>query len=280
MTSLRHKLDSYRVEFESRLQSEFDRWEDWPETLRKATAHSLFGGGKRVRPILTFLVAASRGATAEDVFPWALAIELIHTYSLIHDDLPAMDDDDLRRGRPTCHIVFGEANAILAGDALLTQAFLTISALVKDARTSQSLVKLLANSAGGAGMVGGQIHDMSGQLSDVAQIRYMQSLKTGALITAAIEGAAILLDVEYEQQLLYRRLGNQIGSLFQITDDLLDLDEDGTDDGKNLINHLSIEQIEELRDRTADSGRATLTQINGHHDDLLNFIELIRIRTV
>lgn len=280
MTNLSHTLDKYRIEFESRLQAEFDSWDRWPETLRKASAHSLFGGGKRVRPILAFLVANSRGASVGSVFPWALAVELVHTYSLIHDDLPAMDDDEMRRGRPTCHMVFGEANAILAGDALLTQAFSIVAGRVHESRTSQSLVKLLSESAGGAGMVGGQIYDMSGRLEDLDQIRSMQSLKTGALIRAAIEGTAILLEVDYEDQLIYRSLGDHIGSLFQITDDLLDLDEDGTDDGKNLINHLSIEEIERLRDQTAESAQAKLVQLSGHHDDLLAFIEFIRIRTI
>ena len=248
--------------------------------LLDASSHALFGGGKRVRPTLAFLVAASRGATPKDVFPWAFAVELIHTYSLIHDDLPAMDNDDVRRGRPTCHVVFGDANAILAGDSLLTQAFFIISSLVEEPKSSQLLVKLLSEAAGGAGMVGGQIHDMSGRLDNIEKIRHMQSLKTGALIRAAIEGASIMLNVEPEQQGFYRSLGEKIGALFQITDDILDLDEDGTDDGKNLSNHISFERILAMRDETADSAKATLCKIDCIHDDLLAFIEHLRTRTV
>lgn len=156
------------------------------EEIVKAMDYSLSSGGKRIRPVIAIFAAKSLGAGSESVMPYAAAIELIHTYSLIHDDLPCMDNDDLRRGRPTNHKVFGEATAVLAGDALLNFAFET--ALMADTEPEKkiALLKIIARSAGLYGMIGGQILDMEGEKRKLAadEIRLMQNLKTGALIKA------------------------------------------------------------------------------------------------
>ena len=190
MSTLREMMGEARADFDEALRIEFESWL-WPETLKDAVEHVLFGGGKRVRAVLALMVGDALGGRREYVLPWAIAVEMIHTYSLVHDDLPCMDDDDIRRGRPTCHIVYGEANAVLAGDALLTRAFGVVAAGPWSAEETLALIKVLDQASGGAGMVGGQVHDIGGHLETLEDVEMMQRLKTGALITAAAEGGAL-----------------------------------------------------------------------------------------
>ena len=193
--------------------------------LRRAIRYSLLGGGKRLRPILALAAGEVAGASVRAVLPFACALELVHTYSLVHDDLPAMDDDDLRRGRPTSHRRFGEGTAILVGDALLTEAF----GLMAEARSvapvrALAAVGELARAAGEAGMVGGQALDLAsaGRPATLAQVRVIHRRKTGALFTAAVRIGALAGGAS---SVLLRRLttyGEQLGLCFQIADDIAD----------------------------------------------------------
>lgn len=204
------------------------------EEIVKAMDYSLSSGGKRIRPVIAIFAAKSLGAGSESVMPYAAAIELIHTYSLIHDDLPCMDNDDLRRGRPTNHKVFGEATAVLAGDALLNFAFET--ALMADTEPEKkiALLKIIARSAGLYGMIGGQILDMEGEKRKLAadEIRLMQKLKTGALIKAA---AAIGAVAAGERKEFFDVYAENLGLAFQLKDDILDVTATTEELGKPVL---------------------------------------------
>lgn len=210
--------------------------------LAEAMRYSLEAGGKRVRPLLCLLAAESVGGTAEAALGGALALEYVHTYSLIHDDLPAMDDDDLRRGKPTCHKVYGEAHAILAGDGLLTEAF---GVLARDGRIPALLrleaVALLAEAAGWRGMVGGQALDLeAGQpprresTSTLDHLRLIHRLKTGALLRASMEMGAVLGGADPAHRATLREAGALLGLAFQIQDDILDATATEADLGKRV----------------------------------------------
>jgi len=209
---------------EAELRRRLPAHRDIPGKLRAAMEHSLFAGGKRLRPALCLAAAEAVGGRREDALPGACALEMVHTYSLIHDDLPAMDDDDLRRGKPTCHVAFGEAAAILAGDALLTEAFATLAASPADAGRVKRAVAVLANAAGATGMVGGQQLDLDGegQTATVEAATAIHLRKTAALLQAAVLVGAVLAGSSgYEQQAL-GRYGQALGLAFQVADDVLD----------------------------------------------------------
>jgi len=196
--------------------------------LHAAMSYSVLNGGKRLRPLLVYVTGEALGASAADLDAPAAAVELIHAYSLIHDDLPAMDDDDLRRGLPTCHKAFDEGTAILAGDALQALAFGALGTLdngLSDA-TRVRMLAVLAEAIGTGGMAGGQAMDLeaAGQPIDAARIEQMHRLKTGALIRASVElGALAAPGVEQIRHAALRRYGEEIGLAFQIQDDILDV---------------------------------------------------------
>jgi geranylgeranyl diphosphate synthase type II len=214
--------------------------ENYPQAIFQAMRYSVFAGGKRVRPILAMAAAEALGQTAADVLPLACALECIHTYSLIHDDLPALDNDDYRRGRLTNHKVFGEANAILAGDALLTVAF----ELMGDARHWQRFVPArmvqvmheVAYAIGTFGMIGGQVVDleMEGRDVDLPTLQYIHAHKTGALIRASVRSGAILGGGSPAEVEALTEYGTHIGLAFQIMDDILDVRGDEQLMGKAL----------------------------------------------
>ncbi len=217
-------LDRLLPLLESRLLTPFRGGE--AARVGEAMCYSLEAGGKRVRPILCLLAAEAVGGSVEEALPGALALECIHTYSLVHDDLPAMDDDDLRRGKPTCHIAFGEAHAILAGDGLLTEAFriLAVEGSLDPARRVEAIA-VLAEASGWRGMVGGQALDLEGeQIADYGldHLKTIHRLKTGALLRAATELGAILGGADAAQRQALRAYGEAIGLAFQIQDDILD----------------------------------------------------------
>ena len=194
--------------------------------LYDAMEYSLLAGGKRIRPVLTLECCRMCGGEPETALPLAGAVEMIHTYSLIHDDLPCMDDDDLRRGRPTNHKVYGEATAVLAGDALLTAAFeviLDAGSLPPERLLTAAAV--LARAAGGWGMVGGQILDMAGEghALSLSEVEELQRMKTGGLITAAAEMGCVAAGGAQEQRAAVRRYAEKLGLAFQIQDDILDV---------------------------------------------------------
>ena len=174
---LEETLTAFRRRIDAQLERYVDRGLDCPAVLRDAMAHSLMAGGKRLRPLLVMLACEACGGDPEAALPAACAIEMVHTYSLVHDDLPAMDDDDLRRGRPTCHVQFGEAEAILAGDALLTLAFEVLAGDVRPAEVAAACCVDLAAAAGAAGMVGGQIADLAAEKqSDVGSVEQLRAI--------------------------------------------------------------------------------------------------------
>jgi geranylgeranyl diphosphate synthase type II len=211
---------------------------DHPKEIHEAVRYSVFAGGKRLRPILILAAAEAAGGQVEQALAAAAAIELIHTYSLIHDDLPAMDDDDYRRGRLTCHKVYGEAMAILAGDALLTQAFILLSAESApggiDSEACLTVIQEIAQAAGSKGMVGGQVVDMlyEDREVDLPTLTYLHEHKTGALIRACLRVGGLLASATSEQMDALTRYGERIGLAFQIVDDILDLEGNLEDLGK------------------------------------------------
>lgn len=238
------ELKGYLKERTQLVESALDRYLPsatiLPMTLHEAMRYSVFAGGKRIRPILMLAACEAVGGEIKNVLPAACAIEMIHSYSLIHDDLPAMDDDDLRRGNPTNHKVYGEATAILAGDGLLTEAFILLSnpAIRGTATVAQycEVIHLLAKGAGSRGMVGGQVVDMEAEEKpvDLPILEYIHTHKTGALILAAIEVGALLGGATPEQRRALCRFGEAAGLAFQVVDDILDIVADETQLGKDV----------------------------------------------
>lgn len=222
------------------LGSYLPKEDDLPFSLHKAMRYSVFAGGKRVRPILMLAACEAVGGEIAQAMPAACAMEMIHTYSLIHDDLPAMDDDDFRRGNPTNHKVFGEAIAILAGDALLTQAFILLSApeLLGSVSPERLLAatREIATCAGSFGMVGGQVVDMESEGKtdiDLPTVQYIHTHKTGALIKASVKAGAILGGADASQLAAITRYGEAAGLAFQIADDILDIEGTTEEIGKD-----------------------------------------------
>lgn len=208
--------------------------------LLEAMRYSLLGGGKRLRPVLVLAVAEIFGAAPEHVMPTACALEMIHTYSLIHDDLPSMDDDDLRRGRPTNHKVYGEAMATLAGDALLTLAFEVLTRQAEEPgcppTVALRVTRELAVAAGAAGMVGGQVEDLAweGRPAGPAQLERIHRLKTMALFAAAVRCGGLLGGASPDEVAALEGFSSHFGLAFQIQDDVLDVIGDGAKTGKGV----------------------------------------------
>ena len=202
--------------------------------LEEAMRYSLLAGGKRIRPVLALATARAIRRDEAEFLPFAAAVELIHTYSLIHDDLPAMDDDDLRRGRPTCHVAFGEDVAILAGDGLYAEAFRhVLSEQVGEPRDVLRAMCELAAATGVNGMVGGQYLDVHEAAPDGANgLRRLHALKTGRLIGASVECVLLLAGEDDDATMAYRRYASELGVLFQIVDDILDVTESADTLGK------------------------------------------------
>lgn len=249
----------------------------FPTSVHEAMRYSLFAGGKRVRPILAIAAAEALGAKTTDLLPLAGALELIHTYSLIHDDLPAMDDDDFRRGRPTCHKVYGEAIAILAGDGLLTMAFETLSdprrAKAVPARRLIAIIKEIATASGVFGMVGGQVVDMESEGKDIdfPTLEYIHTHKTGALIRASVRTGALYAKAGKRQFTALTHYGEMVGLAFQIADDILDIigkqEELGKDVGSDLKKDKktfpSFYGIEESRRRAGEVADKAIASLQG-----------------
>lgn len=212
---------------------------DQDSRIVAAMKYALIGNGKRLRPILCIAAAEAFGDNYQDVLPAACALEMIHTYSLIHDDLPAMDDDRLRRGKPTCHRAFDEATAILAGDALLTMAFEILAGLDNnsaDGRPRLGVIRIIAHAAGYRGMIEGQMRDIrsEGKELSLKALKSLYALKTGALINAAIETGARLAGCHSERLAELQKYAGYIGLAFQITDDILNVEGDPVRMGKSV----------------------------------------------
>jgi geranylgeranyl diphosphate synthase type II len=278
-------LQEKRESIDSYLKSYFEA-PSAPSVLRDAMKYSLVAGGKRIRPILAMASYEACGRDPKDIIPQAAAVELIHTYSLIHDDLPSMDNDDLRRGKPTNHKVFGEAIAILAGDALLTEAFFMMTnTRMRDAssgknsspissRTLVMAVREVAMAAGSYGMVGGQAQDILSEDSEPDRdiLDFIHLHKTAALIAASVRMGPILANSRRNILAALTRYGEGIGLAFQIIDDILDIEGTteelgktaGSDDRKRKLTYPSLFGIEEARHKAKDL-------INAATDALRNF---------
>jgi geranylgeranyl diphosphate synthase type II len=224
--------------------------------------YSLLAGGKRIRPVIALATAEAIGREPEEVLPFACAIELIHTYSLIHDDLPAMDDDDLRRGRPTCHVAYGEAVAILAGDGLFAEAIsLVLERQEGDPQAVLAALRSLVAAAGVRGMVGGQYIDL--KHGPDFDLRHLHELKTGRLISASVECVLLLEALPEAATIAYQRFAAELGVLFQIVDDILDVTGDesslgkpqGSDERHGKLTYVSVYGLERSRQLAAESHR-------------------------
>jgi len=232
-------LARYASQIEEALVEALPSDPDTPPDLLEAMRYSLMAGGKRLRPILVLLAAEACGADPRDAMPAACAVEMVHTYSLIHDDLPAMDDDDLRRGQPTSHVAFGEAMAILAGDALLTRAFEILAADLPDPVVAAECCRVLASAGGSDGMVGGQVADLAAtntspeSVDDPLQVLgAIHRRKTGRLLAASLELGAVVAGAEKQVRESLLDYGQQVGLAFQVADDLLDVEGDINRTGK------------------------------------------------
>jgi geranylgeranyl diphosphate synthase type II len=259
--------------------------------LDEAMRYSLLAGGKRIRPVLTLATARSTGLDPESVLPAAAAIELVHTYSLIHDDLPAMDDDDLRRGRPTSHVKFGEDVAILAGDGLFAEAIRLFSQAQpgEPAHVLAALGELVA-ATGVGGMVGGQYWDVTvADDVDADGLRELQALKTGRLIAASVTVPLRLAALDETATAPYRRFADELGVLFQIVDDILDVtgsDEElgkprGSDERHGKVTYVSLFGLERARELASEShakARAALGDVEGAAGDLELITDFIHTR--
>jgi geranylgeranyl diphosphate synthase type II len=257
--------------------------------LEEAMRYSLLAGGKRVRPVLTLATARALGAEPERFLAVAAAIELIHTYSLIHDDLPAMDDDELRRGQPTSHVKYGEDVAILAGDGLFAEAMrLFCTHEGEPARVLAALGELAA-ATGVDGMVGGQYVDVIGAEVDADGLRALHSLKTGRLIAASVGVILTLEGLGEPETMPYRRFADELGVLFQIVDDILDVTESdeqlgkpqGSDARHGKLTYVSLFGLERARELAAEShAKATtaLAEASGETDDLRRVADYIFTR--
>jgi geranylgeranyl diphosphate synthase type II len=257
--------------------------------IEEAMRYSLLAGGKRIRPVLTLATARALGAPLERFLPVACAIELIHTYSLIHDDLPAMDDDDLRRGKPTSHKRFGEAVAILAGDGLYPEAMRIFCEQPGEPARVLAALRELAAATAVDGMVGGQYIDvMEGEL-DAAGLREMHSLKTGRLIAASICVMPILVGTTKSETIIFRRFADELGVLFQIVDDILDVTESderlgkphGSDEKHGKLTYVSLFGLDRARELASESHAqvsATLAEAHGDTDDLRRIADYIFTR--
>jgi len=235
---------------------------DKADRILEAMTYSLMAGGKRIRPILCLAATEAAGADPEDAMPAACALEMIHTYSLIHDDLPAMDDDAMRRGKPTCHTAFDEATAILAGDALLTLAFQTLSSIelrkVEQAAKWLDVIQLISYAAGYCGMIQGQMLDMvsEGKQLTLADLKSMHRLKTGALIEASLSSGAVLGGLNSTRISMLKSYAQNIGLAFQVADDILNVEGDpeimgkavGTDKLHHKATYPSLLGLEESKD--------------------------------
>lgn len=257
--------------------------------IYEAMNYSLLSGGKRLRPVLLLSAYELFNDNLNEALPFACVMEMIHTYSLIHDDLPAMDNDDYRRGKLSNHKKFGEANAILAGDGLLNKAFEVGLNAVIYLNSSNALMalKIIADSSGTEGMIGGQVTDMEGNINSIEELKYMYSLKTGALIKSSVIAGATLAEASNEEIKALEIYSEKIGIAFQIEDDILDVTSTqeklgkaiGSDATNNKITYLTFKSIEEARNDVEMFTREAIECLNIFGDRAKYLIDLAKYLT-
>jgi geranylgeranyl diphosphate synthase type II len=257
--------------------------------LEEAMRYSLLAGGKRIRPVLALATAEAVARPPDDVLPLAAAIEMIHTYSLIHDDLPAMDDDELRRGKPTCHVAFGEDVAILAGDGLFAEGLrLALDQQRGEPANVIAAIREVVTAAGTHGMVGGQFLDVAG--ADQSDLRHLHELKTGALIAASVGSVLALEGLDGPATIPFRRFAAELGVVFQIVDDILDVTGDeaelgkpqGSDERHGKATYVSVFGLDRARELAKEShaaARAALAEADGATGRLGQIADYILTRT-
>ena len=262
-SSFLKELTEQKALIETAMQGFLPPEDAFPPVIHQAMHYAIYNGGKRLRPILVLQGAKLAGGKADDVMAAACAIEMIHSYSLVHDDLPAMDDDDFRRGQPTCHRVFGEANAILTGDALLTEAFAVFCQVNAPGENIVQALREMAVAAGSQGMVAGQVLDLAyeGEKISYDDLHQMQRLKTSQLFRASLRVGAILCNMNEKGLEALTRYADEFGFAFQITDDILDISGDidnlgkpiGSDQRNKKTTYVSLFGMEEARKRVHKS---------------------------
>jgi geranylgeranyl diphosphate synthase type II len=288
-TELQDKVDAYLAGL---------RFAAEPGTARleEAMRYSLLAGGKRIRPVLALATAEAVGRPIDEVLPLAAAIEMIHTYSLIHDDLPAMDDDELRRGKPTCHMAFGEDVAILAGDGLFAEGLrLALAEQPGEPANVLAAVREIVTAAGTHGMVGGQFLDVAAEKSgapshDEKELRHLHGLKTGALIAASVGSVLALEGLDGPPTMPFRRFAAELGVVFQIVDDILDVTGDEAELGKprgsverlgkaTYVSVFGLDRARELAKESHAAARAALAEADGATGRLGQIADYILTRT-
>ena len=273
---MQSSFDEWRLVVEAALDRALPDESAWPATIHRAVRYSLFAGGKRIRPLLVLAAGEAAGGSRDDLLPLACAVEMVHTYSLIHDDLPCMDDDDLRRGKPTNHKVFGEAIAVLAGDALLTRAF-HMMAEVPDAcdhervRRRMAATAILGEACGTSGLIGGQVADLESEGRDVdaAALERLHRAKTGALLAACVRGGAIIAGAVAADLACLERYSSAVGLVFQVVDDILDTTEEaaqlgktaGKDDAARKATYVRVHGLERAREMASVLLREALASL-------------------
>jgi len=283
----------YPVELQEKVDAYLDalRFAAEPGTARleEAMRYSLLAGGKRIRPVLALATAEALDRPADEVLPLAAAIEMIHTYSLIHDDLPAMDDDELRRGKPTCHVAFGEDVAILAGDGLFAEALrLALAEQQGEPANVIAALREVVTAAGTHGMVGGQFLDVAG--AEDTDLRHLHEMKTGALIAASVGSVLALEGLDGPPTLPFRRFAAELGVVFQIVDDILDVTGDeaelgkprGSDERHGKATYVSVFGLDRARELAREShaaARAALAEADGDTGRLGQIADYILTRT-
>lgn len=281
-------LREFKKEVEVAMQR-FVKKDTMPERLYNAMVYSLEAGGKRIRPALIYAVLETYHQPLELGHEAAVALEMVHTYSLVHDDLPAMDDDDMRRGRPTNHRQFDEATAILAGDALLTDAFYILAQSQVSPTQVVELIARFSEAAGSQGMVGGQLDDMLAEKSSGVVLEELQSIhsrKTGALLVYALDAGAVLAEVSGNDRSLLKQFGHHLGIAFQIQDDILDVEGDeekigkrvGSDEGNQKTTYpklLGLDGAKQALNKEVEHAEAVLEELSVEATrlrDLLYFV--------
>lgn len=272
-------LSDTRQRLEFALETALPAADQEPWRLHQAMRHAVLGGGKRLRPALVLAASQCCSGSVETAMPSAVAVELIHAYSLVHDDLPAMDNDDLRRGRPTCHVAFDEATAILAGDALQTLAFETLGTTQAAPDRVLDMMRVLAEASGHHGMAGGQALDLdaTGEQPSIEALETMHRRKTGALIEASLVLGALAANANETSIGALRQFGRAIGLAFQVQDDILDVEGEsektgkpqGSDSNQNKATYTSLLGIEGARQRLdslSESADTALDGVSGNTD--------------
>jgi len=257
--------------------------------LDESMRYSLLAGGKRIRPVLCLATARSLGHEIEPYLGLAASLEMVHTYSLVHDDLPAMDDDDLRRGQPTSHVKYGEAVAILAGDGLFAEAVRLMASIDSDPSRVLEAVQLLASATGVEGMVGGQYVDVTATDLDRESLRHLHSLKTGRLIRVSVETALAFGGVPAADRVPYETFAAELGILFQIVDDILDVTgtdvelgkPQGSDERHGKVTYVSLYGLQEaksLASQSHEQALSALAAVDGETDALRRVADYIYMR--